>query len=72
MSTFLVRNASLLATFDDQEREIADGGLFVRDGFIELVGPTAEMPDSADEVLDLAGHVVLPGLINTHHHFYQL
>jgi cytosine/adenosine deaminase-related metal-dependent hydrolase len=71
MSTFLVRNASLLATFDDQEREIADGGLFVRDGFIELVGPTAEMPDSADEVLDLAGHVVLPGLINTHHHFYQ-
>ena len=71
MSTFLVRNASLLATFDDQEREIPDGGLFIRDGFIEQVGPTSELPDSADEVLNLAGHIVLPGLINTHHHFYQ-
>lgn len=71
MSTLLVRNASLLATFDDQEREFADGGLFIRDGFIEQVGPTSELPDSADEVLDLTGHVLLPGLINTHHHFYQ-
>jgi len=71
MSTLLVRNAMLLATFDDQEREIIDGGMFIRDGFIELVGPTSELPDIADEVLDLAGHVVLPGLINTHHHFYQ-
>jgi cytosine/adenosine deaminase-related metal-dependent hydrolase len=71
MSTLLVRNASLLATFDDQEREIVDGGLFIKDGFIEKVGPTSELPDSADEVLDLSGHVVLPGLINTHHHFYQ-
>ncbi len=71
MSTLLVRNATLLATFDDQEREIADGGLFIRDGFIEQVGRTSELPVSADEVLDLSGHVMLPGLINTHHHFYQ-
>jgi 8-oxoguanine deaminase len=71
MATLLVRNASLLATFDDQEREILDGGLFIRDGFIEQVGSTSELPDSADEILNLEGHVVLPGLINTHHHFYQ-
>lgn len=71
MSTLLVRKASLLATFDDQEREIADGGLFIRDGFIEHVGVTSELPGTADEVLDLEGHVILPGLINTHHHFYQ-
>jgi cytosine/adenosine deaminase-related metal-dependent hydrolase len=70
MSTLLVRKASLLATFDDQEREITDGGLFIRDGFIEQVGVTSELPDTADEVLGLEGHVVLPGLINTHHHFY--
>ena len=71
MATLLVRNASLLATFDDQEREIQEGGLFIKDGFIEKIGPTRELPDGADEVLDLTGHLVLPGLINTHHHFYQ-
>lgn len=71
MSTLLVRHAALVATFDDQRREILDAGLFVRDGFIEQVGPTGQLPKQADEVLDLQGHALLPGLINTHHHFYQ-
>jgi cytosine/adenosine deaminase-related metal-dependent hydrolase len=71
VSTLLVRNALLLATFDDQEREIPGGGLFIRDGFIEQVGQSDELPESADEILDLTGHALLPGLINTHHHFYQ-
>ncbi|MDH3942811.1 MAG: 8-oxoguanine deaminase [Anaerolineae bacterium] len=71
MPTFLVRNAALLATFDNQRREVPDGGLFIRDGFIEQVGPSSELPETADEVLDLSGHILLPGLINTHHHFYQ-
>ncbi|MHC5544810.1 amidohydrolase family protein, partial [Singulisphaera rosea] len=48
-----------------------DGGLFLRGGKIERVGPTSGLPKEADEVLDLAGHVVLPGLVNTHHHLYQ-
>jgi len=56
---------------DDHRREIPDGGLFMRDGFIEKAGPTSELPQSADEILNLDGHIVLPGLINTHHHFYQ-
>ena len=56
---------------DAQRREIPDGGLFIRDGFIEQAGPSAELPASADEALDLRGHVVFPGLINTHHHLYQ-
>lgn len=71
MTTLLVRNATILATFDDQNREIPAGGIFVRDGFIEQVGATSELPKTADEVLDLSGHIVLPGLINTHHHFFQ-
>jgi cytosine/adenosine deaminase-related metal-dependent hydrolase len=71
MGTLLVRNATMVATFDDQRREIPDAGLFIRDGFIEQVGPTGALPADADEVLDLTGHVVLPGLVNTHHHFYQ-
>ena len=71
MSTLLVKHAALLVTLDGHRREIPDGGLFVRDGFIEQVGPTGELPETADEVLDLHGHILLPGLINTHHHFYQ-
>lgn len=71
MSTLLVRNAALLATMDEQRREIPNGGLFIRDGFIEQVGPSEELPQTADEILDLGNHLLLPGLINTHHHFYQ-
>jgi 8-oxoguanine deaminase len=71
MSTLLVRNANLLITMDDQRREIARGGMFIRDGFIEQVGLPNDLPVSADKVLDLDGHIILPGLINTHHHFYQ-
>lgn len=71
MPTLLITHAEVLVTMDDHRREIPDGGLFIRDGFIEQVGPTDELPKAADEVLNLVGHVVLPGLINTHHHFYQ-
>jgi len=71
MSTLLIKNATILATMDDHQREIPEGGLFVRDGFIEQAGSTSELPQVADEVLDLRSHLVLPGLVNTHHHFYQ-
>ncbi len=56
---------------DDRQREVPQGGLFIRDGLIEQAGPTIELPQTADEVLDLSGHLLLPGLVNTHHHFYQ-
>jgi cytosine/adenosine deaminase-related metal-dependent hydrolase len=71
MTTLLVKHADVVVTMDDRRREIPGGGLFVRDGFIEQVGPTGELPTEADKVLDLRGHILLPGLINTHHHFYQ-
>jgi cytosine/adenosine deaminase-related metal-dependent hydrolase len=69
MGTLLVRHAEVLVTMDGAE--VRDGGLFARDGWIEQVGPTSELPTGADEVVDLGGHVVLPGLVNTHHHLYQ-
>jgi len=70
MTTLLIKNAHIL-TMDDHQTELSEGGLFIRDGFIEQVGKTADLPGSADEVLDLSGHVLVPGLVNTHHHFYQ-
>jgi len=71
MSTLLVKNSCLLITMDGQRRRIAGGGLFVRDNFIEQVGPTPDLPSMADTVIDARGMVVLPGLVNTHHHLYQ-
>jgi 8-oxoguanine deaminase len=70
MSTLLIKNAHIV-TMDDHQREIPEGGLFIRDGLIQQVGEMRGLPMTADEVLDLKGHVVLPGLVNTHHHFYQ-
>ena len=71
MPTLLVKNARLLATMDRARREILNGGMFIEDGFIKQVGKSEQLPDSADELLDLSDHLVIPGLINTHHHFYQ-
>jgi len=69
--SLLLRNADVLVTMDDGGAEIPDGGLFARDGWIEQVGPTSDLPDTADEVIDCRGSVVIPGLVNTHHHFFQ-
>ncbi len=71
MTTLLIRNAKMLVTMDTERREIRGGGLFVRDGVIEQVGETAVLPLTADKILDLNHHIVLPGLVNTHHHLYQ-
>lgn len=70
-STLLARNALVLVTMDGERREIPGGGLYVEDGRIVAVGRAEDLPASADEVIDLAGHVVLPGLVNTHHHMVQ-
>ena len=71
MSTLLIRNARLLVTMDAQRREIAAGAVFVRDNVIEAVGATADLPATADEVIDAHDQIVIPGLVNTHHHMYQ-
>ncbi len=71
MTTLLVRHADLLLTMDNVRRRIPDGALFVRDNVIEAGGPTVELPSRADSVIEARGKIVLPGLINTHHHLYQ-
>ncbi|HSF85788.1 MAG TPA: 8-oxoguanine deaminase [Acidimicrobiia bacterium] len=71
MTSLLARDAAVLVTMDEERREIPDGAIYAEDGFIVAAGATSDLPDSADEVIDLSGQIVLPGLVNTHHHFYQ-
>ena len=56
---------------DAHRRELVDGAVFVRGHVIEAVGSSTELPSTADEVIDARDQVVLPGLVNTHHHMVQ-
>ena len=69
--TLLIRDADLVATLDDAGHEWPRASVLLRGGVIEALGPAAELPGEADEVIDARGHVVVPGLVNTHHHMYQ-
>ncbi len=69
--TLLVRNAACIATQDGARRELRDASLLVRGNVVEAIGPAADLPQVADEVIDARGHLVVPGLVNTHHHMYQ-
>ncbi len=69
--TLLIRNATCVATFDDARTEWRDASVFIRGHRVEAVGAAADLPQQADEVIDARGHLVVPGLVNTHHHMYQ-
>ena len=72
-ATILI-NLAVVATMDDEGREFSPGAIRFRDGWIEAVGSLRDAfpkePERA-RVIDLSGHALLPGLVNTHHHLYQ-
>lgn len=69
MAKLLVENALLVATMDDQSREISDCDILIDGGLIAAVG--AGLDASADEVIDARNCVVIPGFVNTHNHLFQ-
>jgi 8-oxoguanine deaminase len=75
MTTHLLYHATRLVTMDADRRELTDGALVIRDHEIIAVGTTTELlPEwepRADHLHNMKGMVVLPGLVNTHHHLYQ-
>ena len=80
MATLLVKNADVLVTMDADRREIKDGALLVKDNAIHTVGTTSEVEawladqptlSPTDHTVSAEGTVVLPGLVNCHHHLYQ-
>lgn len=68
VTDILVRNADHILTMDDTRRELAGADILIRDGAIAEVGQGLSCEG---EVIDAAGCVVTPGLVNTHHHLYQ-
>ena len=75
MQTLLIQNANCIATMDDAGRELRDASLLIRGNRIEAIGSQTDLLQLAggtvDEVIDARGHLVMPGMVNTHHHMYQ-
>ena len=72
MASLLIKNIHTLVTMDPERRELKDAAVFVRDSIIEAVGTSLELSTvAADETLDCTHHIILPGLVNTHHHMVQ-
>ncbi len=78
--SLLVRHADVVVTMDDARAEIDDGSVFIRDGVIERVGRDADVMAAIAvdfpnrhpaKTIDARGCVVLPGLVNGHHHLFQ-
>ena len=77
MPSLLIQHARLIATMDDANTQIRDGSIYIEDNVIRQIGQTGEgdagdaLAHDADVTIDASDMVILPGLINTHHHFYQ-
>ncbi len=67
----LVHDAELLATVDDDRREIRGGWVAVTDGLVSAIGGPSDTRPAATQRLSAAGCLVTPGLVNTHHHLFQ-
>ena len=66
----LVAGADMVATVDDERREIRGGWVAIREGLVDAIGVAGREP-AAQRTLRANGCLVTPGLINTHHHMYQ-
>ncbi|QFS82307.1 8-oxoguanine deaminase [Roseivivax sp. THAF40] len=68
MGEWLLRNPDHILTMDDQKSERTGQDIRIRDGVIAEIGPDLR---TSGEIVDAAGCVITPGLVNTHHHLYQ-
>lgn len=67
----VIRNARMIATLDENRRELRGGWVAITDGAIEYVGESGEVAPKANRIIDADNCLVTPGLVNTHHHLYQ-
>lgn len=69
--SLLLRDAEVVVTMDAARREIRGGWVHLRHGAITALGGPEDPAPPAAEVIRLPGHVLMPGLVNTHHHMFQ-
>jgi len=70
MSSLLITNGHLV-TLDEANRFIENGSVYIEDRRIIEVGDSSTVTRKADHCIDARGSVVMPGLINAHHHLYS-
>lgn len=70
MATLLLKQIDALVTCDDENRVLHGVDLYCKDGFIRAIGPN--LPQTAETVIDCRNMLCYPGLVNTHHHLYQI
>jgi 8-oxoguanine deaminase len=73
LSTRILKHIHTLVTMDTERRQIRDAAVVCQDNLITWVGHTKDLDPAleADETIILDQHIVMPGLINTHHHMFQ-
>jgi 8-oxoguanine deaminase len=69
--TTLLKHAKVLVTMDAQRRELIGGSALLRGNRVDAVFASDDGLPNADEIIDCRRYVVMPGMINTHHHMYQ-
>ncbi|MBS3787085.1 8-oxoguanine deaminase [Candidatus Bipolaricaulota bacterium] len=67
----LIENVGTVFTADPEGRELDDGYVLVKDNEIEEVGVSPYQGPEPDRVIDGEGKIMIPGLVNTHHHLFQ-
>lgn len=70
MNSLLITNGQLV-TLDEANRFIANGSIYIEGKQIIEIGETPTLKRTADRTIDARGNIVMPGLINTHHHLYS-
>ncbi len=71
MPTLLLKNAAIIATMNDANEELNGQSIFCENGIIKKVGPLSALPNKADKIIELSDSIVIPGMVNTHHHLFQ-
>ena len=71
----LLRNCYYIATFDDSDNELRGYDILIKNNVIEKIEKNIELsPDETEsaEIIDCSRYLVVPGMVNTHHHLYQI